>query len=56
MLAALDAMVADAQVYDIETPDTTYEDYDLVRYNYRTSDRDVTLLGGSHFPGCFAGG
>ncbi len=34
MLAALDAMVADAQVYDIETPDTTYEDYDLVRYNY----------------------
>lgn len=44
MLAALDAMVADAQVYDIETPDTTYEDYDLVRYNYRTSDRDVTLL------------
>lgn len=44
MLAALDSMVADAQVYDIETPDTTYEDYDLVRYNYRTSDRDVTLL------------
>lgn len=44
MLAALDAMVSDAQVYDIETPDTTYEDYDLVRYNYRTSDRDVTLL------------
>lgn len=44
MLAALDAMVADAQMYDIETPDTTYEDYDLVRYNYRTSDRDVTLL------------
>lgn len=44
MLAALDAMVDDAQVYDIETPDTTYEDYDLVRYNYRTSDRDVTLL------------
>lgn len=44
MLAALDTMVADAQVYDIETPDTTYEDYDLVRYNYRTSDRDVTLL------------
>ncbi|MEG2551385.1 MAG: hypothetical protein RSA68_03995 [Hafnia sp.] len=44
MLAALDAMVADAQVYDIETPDTTYEDYDLIRYNYRTSDRDVTLL------------
>lgn len=44
MLAALDAMVADAQVYDIETPDTTYEGYDLVRYNYRTSDRDVTLL------------
>lgn len=44
MLAALDAMVADALVYDIETPDTTYEDYDLVRYNYRTSDRDVTLL------------
>ncbi|MBN1086593.1 hypothetical protein JNO12_19265 [Erwinia aphidicola] len=44
MLAALDAMVNFADVYDIETPDTTYEDYDLVRYNYRTSDRDVTLL------------
>ncbi|MET3815331.1 hypothetical protein [Pantoea sp. UYEF8] len=44
MLAALDEMVATADVYDIETPDTTYEDYDLVRYNYRTSDRDVTLL------------
>ncbi|WP_317473863.1 hypothetical protein [Cronobacter sakazakii] len=26
------------------TSDTTYEDYDLVRYNYRTSERDVTLL------------
>ena len=44
MLAALDAMVETADKYDIETPDTTYEDYDLVRYNYRTSDRDVTLL------------
>ena len=44
MLAALDAMVDDTQLYDIETPDTTYEDYDLVRYNYRTSERDVTLL------------
>lgn len=44
MLAALDAMVEDTQTYDIETPDTTYEKYDLVRYNYRTSDRDVTLL------------
>lgn len=44
MLAALDEMVATADVYDIETPDTTYEDYDLARYNYRTSDRDVTLL------------
>lgn len=44
MLAALDAMVEDTRTYDIETPDTTYEKYDLVRYNYRTSDRDVTLL------------
>lgn len=44
MLAALDTMVASAVVYDIETPDTTYESYDLIRYNYRTSDRDVTLL------------
>lgn len=44
MLAALDAMVEDTTTYDIETPDTTYEKYDLVRYNYRTSDRDVTLL------------
>lgn len=44
MLAALDKMIADAATYDIETPDTTYEDYDLVRYNYRTSSRDVTLL------------
>lgn len=44
MLGALDAMVESATTYDIETPDTTYEDYDLIRYNYRTSDRDVTLL------------
>lgn len=44
MLAALDKMVDSAEVYDIETPDTTYESYDLIRYNYRTSDRDVTLL------------
>lgn len=44
MLSALDQMVDLAVTYDIETPDTVYEDYDLVRYNYRTSDRDVTLL------------
>lgn len=44
MLGALDAMVNSATTYDIETPDTVYQDYDLVRYNYRTSDRDVTLL------------
>jgi len=44
MLAMLDAMVAGHQLYDIETPDTTYEDYDLVRYNYRTSSQEVTLL------------
>ena len=44
MLEALDKMIDSADVYDIETPDTTYEDYDLIRYNYRTSDRDVTLL------------
>lgn len=44
MLGALDAMVSSATTYDIETPDTVYQDYDLVRYNYRTSDRDVTLL------------
>lgn len=44
MLASLDEMVAGVKTYDIETPDTTYEKYDLVRYNYRTSDRDVTLL------------
>lgn len=44
MLAALDAMVDDTVLYDIETPDTTYEDYDLVRYNYRTSSQEVTLL------------
>lgn len=44
MLAALDAMVEATRTYDIETPDTTYEKYDLIRYNYRLSDRDVTLL------------
>lgn len=44
MLASLDAMVDAAVTYDIETPDTTYESYDLIRYNYRTSERDVTLL------------
>ncbi|MGG6193061.1 hypothetical protein ACQV2B_03040 [Pantoea allii] len=44
MLSALDKMVDLADTYDIETPDTVYEDYDLIRYNYRTSERDVTLL------------
>jgi hypothetical protein len=44
MLGALDAMVSSATTYDVETPDTVYQDYDLVRYNYRTSDRDVSLL------------
>ena len=44
MLSTLDGMVNNALTYDIETPDTTYEDYDLVRYNYRTSSHDVTLL------------
>ncbi|VEB99930.1 Uncharacterised protein [Cedecea lapagei] len=44
MLEKLDAMVDSADTYDIETPDTTYESYDLIRYNYRTSNRDVTLL------------
>lgn len=44
ILAALDSMVNDTKLYDIETPDTTYEKYDLIRYNYRTSERDVTLL------------
>lgn len=44
MLGALDAMVNSATTYDIETPDTVYQDYDLVRYNYRTSEREVTLL------------
>lgn len=44
MLNALDAMVESAATYDIETPDKTYENYDLIRYNYRTSERDVTLL------------
>lgn len=43
-LAALDKMVSSALIYDIETPDTTYESYDLIRYNYRTSDKEVTLL------------
>lgn len=44
MLAALDEMVASAQLYDIETPDTTYESYDLIRFNYQTSEKAVTLL------------
>lgn len=44
MLAALDEMVASAQLYDIETPDTTYESYDLIRFNYLTSEKAVTLL------------
>ncbi|WP_312293236.1 hypothetical protein [Atlantibacter hermannii] len=44
MLSFLDIMVESTDLYDIETPDTTYEKYDLIRYNYRTSERDVTLL------------
>ena len=44
MLSALDKMIAKADLYDIETPDITYQDYDLVRYNYSTSSHEVTLL------------
>lgn len=44
MLGELDAMVNSATTYDIETPDITYEGYDLVRYDYRKSSHDVTLL------------
>lgn len=43
-LSMLDRMIDGTDLYDIETPDTTYQKYDLIRYNYRTSSHDVTLL------------
>lgn len=44
MLQMLDLMVASSKLYDIDTPDTTYEQYDLLSYNYVTEAKDVTLL------------
>lgn len=44
ILKSIEAMRSGTDLYDIETPDQTYQDYDLVSYNYRKSSRDVTLL------------
>jgi hypothetical protein len=43
MIQQLDAMVSSAQLYDIETPDTTYEGFDLVHYDFG-GKRSATLL------------
>ncbi|MDC9591042.1 hypothetical protein PSI23_17555 [Xenorhabdus sp. XENO-10] len=45
VLETLDKMIASAETYDIETPDTTYTSYDLTKYDYRIrSESGVTLL------------
>lgn len=44
ILRLLDVMVDNANTYDIETPDTIYEGYDLVDYGIRTNKDEVTLL------------
>lgn len=44
ILSKLDEMVEGANLYDIETPDTTYQNYDLTHYDYRTSSQEVTIL------------
>ncbi|CAI0970721.1 Uncharacterised protein [Serratia quinivorans] len=44
-LATLDKMISSTEIYDIETPDTTYESYDLSRYDYKVNSQDgITLL------------
>ncbi|MCA6222440.1 phage baseplate protein [Photorhabdus antumapuensis] len=45
VLETLNKMVSSAEIYDIETPDTTYTSYDLIKYDYRIKqDNGVTLL------------
>ena len=45
LINTLDVMMASANTYDIETPDTTYTSYDLVHYGYKTTAASgVTLL------------
>lgn len=44
ILTKLDKMVESANLYDIETPDTTYHNYDLTHYDYRVTGQEVTLL------------
>jgi len=45
LINTLDVMMASANTYDIETPDTTYSSYDLVHYGYKTTAASgVTLL------------
>lgn len=44
-LAALDDMVSDTEIYDIETPDTVFTSYDLTKYDYKVNAREgVTML------------
>lgn len=44
IIDSIEKMRTGTELYDIETPDSTYENYDLVSYNYKKSNRDVTLL------------
>lgn len=45
VLTTLEIMRTSAVTYDIETPDTAYTSYDLIKYDYRIrSDSGVTLL------------
>ncbi|ALX94892.1 hypothetical protein AV650_15625 [Serratia fonticola] len=44
IIEKLTEMVETANLYNIETPDTTYQNYDLTHFDYRTTSQDVTLL------------
>ncbi len=45
VLAILDQMISGTDLYDIETPDKTFINYDLVGYDYSIRDgRGITLL------------
>ncbi|WP_369788308.1 hypothetical protein [Rouxiella sp. WC2420] len=45
LIATLDDMIASANTYDIETPDTVYTGYDLERYDFKVDAKSgVTML------------
>lgn len=45
LLSTLETMRTNAYTYNVETPDTMYESFDLIRFNYTVkADNGVTLL------------